>query len=119
MVPHDGHHQSHSYCAGSPTTDGRYLYASFGSFGTFCYDFDGKPIWSRDLGRMNTRLGWGEAVTPVVHGHLLLLNFDQEAASTLYCLDTATGKTVWAAKREEKTSWNTPLVAQFGGKTQV
>lgn len=119
QVPHEGHHMSHSYCAGSPTTDGKLLYASFGSFGTFCYDFDGKLIWSRDLGRMNTRLGWGEAVTPVIHGSSLLLNFDQEADSVLYCLDAATGKTKWAAKRDEKTSWNTPLVVERNGTTQV
>ncbi|HEY2910854.1 MAG TPA: PQQ-binding-like beta-propeller repeat protein [Gemmataceae bacterium] len=118
-VPHEGHHASHSYCAGSPTTDGQRLYASFGSFGTYCYDFNGKPLWSRDFGRMNTRLGWGEAVTPVIHGKSLLLNFDQEADSLLYCLDPATGETKWAAKRNEKTSWNTPLVAEFRGKTQV
>ena len=118
-VPHEGHHPSHSYAAGSPTTDGKLLYASFGSFGTYCYDFDGNRKWSRDLGRMHTRLGWGEAVTPVIHGNNLLLNFDQEADSKLYCLDPATGDTRWAAKRDEKTSWNTPLVTEFGGKTQV
>jgi outer membrane protein assembly factor BamB len=118
-VPHEGHHNSHSYAAGSPTTDGRNLYASFGSFGTYCFDFDGKLIWSRDLGRMHTRLAWGEAVTPVIHGDSLLLNYDQEADSVLYCLEAATGKTKWAAKRNEKTSWNTPLVVEHGGRTQV
>ena len=64
-VPHEGHHETHSYAAGSPTTDGKRLYVSFGSFGTYCYDLDGKLLWSRDLGRLHTRLGWGEAVTPV------------------------------------------------------
>lgn len=118
-VPHEGHHASHSYAAGSPTTDGRFLYVSFGSFGNYCYDFDGNLKWSRDLGRLNTRLGWGEAVTPVVHKGSLLLNYDQEAGATLYCLDTATGKTRWEAKRDEKTSWNTPLVVEHGGVTQV
>ena len=119
MVPHEGHHASHSYAAGSPTTDGKLLFASFGSFGTFCYDFDGNKIWERDLGRINSRLGWGEAVTPVAHGGALLLNFDQEADSALHCLDAATGTPRWAAKRDEKTTWHTPLVAEFGGKTQV
>jgi outer membrane protein assembly factor BamB len=118
-VPHEGHHPSHSYAAGSPTTDGRRLYASFGSFGTYCYDLDGNLVWSRDLGRLHTRLGWGEAVTPVVRAGNLLLNLDQEADSALYCLDAATGQTKWAARRDERTSWNTPLVAEFGGKTQV
>jgi outer membrane protein assembly factor BamB len=118
-VPHEGHHTSHSYAAGSPTTDGKFLYAAFGSFGTFCFDLDGKLIWKRDFGRMHTRLGWGEAVTPVLHKGSLLLNYDQEADSVLYCLDAATGETKWAAKRDEKTSWNAPLVVEYGGRTQV
>ncbi|HJZ53387.1 MAG TPA: PQQ-binding-like beta-propeller repeat protein [Gemmataceae bacterium] len=118
-VPHEGHHPSHSYAAGSPTTDGQFLYVSFGSFGNYCYDFDGNLIWSRDLVRLHTRLGWGEAVTPVVHKGNLLLNYDQEADAALYCLDAATGKTRWVAPRTEKTSWNTPLVVEHGGTTQV
>jgi outer membrane protein assembly factor BamB len=120
MVPHEGTHETHSYAAGSPTTDGKLLYVSFGSFGTYCYDFDGNLKWSRtDLGRMHTRLGWGEAVTPVVHGDSLLLNYDQEADSHLLCLDTSTSKTKWDVKRDEKTTWSTPLVVDHGGKMQV
>src|SRR5262245_52636938 len=118
-VPHEGHHQTHSYAAGSPTTDGQRLYVSFGSFGLYCYDLSGKPLWSRDFGRLVTRLGWGEAVTPVIHGDSLLINWDQEADSKLICLDAATGKTKWEAPRDEKTSWNTPLVVEHKGKTQV
>src|SRR5581483_2859113 len=118
-VPHEGHHQTHSYAAGSPTTDGRFLYVSFGSFGNYCYDLKGKLQWSRHLGRLITRYGWGEAVTPVVHGKDLLLNWDQETESALYCLDAATGKTRWKAARDEKTSWNTPLVVEHKGVTQV
>jgi len=118
-VPHEGHHPTHSYAAGSPTTDGHFLYASFGSFGIYCYGLEGTLIWQRDLGRLNTRLGWGEAVTPVVHGDALLLNYDQEADSALYCLDAKTGVTKWKADRGEKTSWNTPLVVEYKGRTQV
>jgi outer membrane protein assembly factor BamB len=118
-VPHEGHHASHSYAGGSPATDGMHVYASFGSFGTYCYDLAGNLIWSRDFGRLRTRLGWGEAVTPVVHKGNLLLNYDQEADSVLHCLDAATGKTKWAAKRDEASTWSTPLVAESGGRAQV
>jgi outer membrane protein assembly factor BamB len=118
-VPHEGHHPTHSYAAGSPTTDGKFLYVSFGSFGTYCYDLDGKPQWQREPGRLNTRLGWGEAVTPVVHGDSLLLNYDQEADSALICLDARSGKTKWRTPRDEHTSWNTPLVVEHRGRTQV
>lgn len=118
-VPHEGTHETHSYAAGSPTTDGKFLFASFGSFGTYCYDLDGTLKWSRDLGPLHTRLGWGEAVTPVIAGDSLLINYDQEADSALYCLDAATGKDRWVAKRDEKTSWNTPLVVEHAGRKQV
>jgi outer membrane protein assembly factor BamB len=75
--------------------------------------------WSRDLGPIHSRLGWGEAVTPVISGNSLLLNYDQEANSALYCLDAANGKTRWVSKRDEKTSWNTPLIAEHDGRKQV
>jgi len=118
-VPHEGYHKTHSYAAGSPATDGARLYASFGSFGVFAFDLDGKQLWKRDFGRMRTRLGWGEAVTPVVHGGSVILNWDQEAESKLIVLDAATGKTKWEAKRAEKTSWNAPLAVTHGDRTQV
>jgi outer membrane protein assembly factor BamB len=118
-VPHEGHHPTHSYAAGSPTTDGRFLYVSFGSFGVYCYDLDGKLQWQRDLGRLHSRFGWGEAVTPVIYGDRLLLNWDQEVDSALICLDARTGTTLWRAARDEKSSWNTPLVVEHKGQTQV
>jgi outer membrane protein assembly factor BamB len=118
-VPHEGHHTSYGYAGGSPTTDGERLYVSFGSFGNYCYDLDGNLLWSRDLGLIHSRLGWGEAVTPVVHGDNLLLNWDQEADSALYCLDAKSGEVRWRAPRDERTTWNTPLVVEHGGRTQV
>lgn len=118
-VPHEGHHPTHSYAAGSPTTDGQRLYVSFGSFGVYAYDLAGNLLWKRDLGRIQSRLGWGEAVTPVVHGEKLVLNWDQEVGARLIVLDTATGATRWEVKRDERTTWSTPLVLNHGGRTQV
>jgi outer membrane protein assembly factor BamB len=119
QVPHEGHHPTHSYAAGSPTTDGKILCVSFGSRGIYGYCLNGELLWQRDLGQLNTRLGWGEAVTPVLHGNALLLNWDQEDASALICLDAHTGQTNWKASRDEKTSWNSPLVITRQGRAQV
>jgi outer membrane protein assembly factor BamB len=118
-VPHEGHHPTHNYAAGSPTTDGKFLYVSFGSFGVYCYDLDGKLQWQYDLGRMQTRLGWGEASTPVVFGDCLVVNCDHEGKSFVVVLDTHTGKPRWRADRDEPTSWSTPLVVEYKGRTQV
>ena len=118
-VPHEGHHETHSYASGSPTTDGDRLYVSFGSFGIFCLDLTGKLLWERQLGKLTTRRGYGEAVSLVQHQGRLLINWDQEVDSALYCLDANTGGTKWKAIRDEITTWTTPLVTEFGGKTQV
>jgi outer membrane protein assembly factor BamB len=118
-VPHEGHHPTHSYAAASPTTDGKYLYASFGSRGIYCYDLEGKLQWQRDFGRMETRLGWGEGTSPVLHGDSLIVNWDHEAGSFIACLDARTGKTRWKEDRDEVTSWATPLVVERKGRIQV
>jgi outer membrane protein assembly factor BamB len=118
-VPHEGHHMTHSYAAGSPTTDGQRLIVSFGSFGLYCFDLDGKLLWERQLGRQETRLGWGEAVTPVLNNHRVYVNWDHEGNSFLIALDAADGKTLWKIDRDEPSSWATPLVIEHDGKTQI
>jgi outer membrane protein assembly factor BamB len=118
-VPHEGHHDSHSYAAYSPVTDGKRVYAHFGSFGVYAYDLKGKFLWQRDFGRMATRLGWGEGGSPTVHDGRLFLTWDQEADSFIAVLDAATGKTLWKIPRDEVTTWATPLVVPWKGTTQV
>ena len=114
QVPHAGKHQTHTYAAGSPTTDGERLYVSFGSQGIYCYSLSGELVWQVDLGDMTTRYGWGEAVTPVLVGDLLIVNWDQEQGSFITALDKRTGKEVWKVNRsKEVTSWNTPLVVDY------
>jgi outer membrane protein assembly factor BamB len=119
VVPQEGRHPTNTYASASPTTDGRRLYVSFGSQGIFCYDFAGERIWDRDLGDMVTRFGWGEGTSPVLHGDCLIVNWDHEGQSFLAVLDSATGETKWRVDRDEVTSWSTPRVVEYGGRTQV
>jgi len=117
QVPHAGKHQTHTYAAGSPTTDGKHLYASFGSQGIFCFSLAGELVWKIDLGDMTTRYGWGEAVSPVLARDVLIVNWDQEQGSFIVGLDKRTGKTIWKVDRAaEVTSWNTPLVVENAGQ---
>ena len=117
QVPHEGHHDTQTYAAGSPTTDGERLYASFGSRGIYCYTLDGELLWQKDLGDMRTRFAWGEAVTPALAGKALIVNWDQEEGSFVVALSTETGEELWRKDRpDEKTSWNTPLITEFDGR---
>ena len=118
-VPHEGRHGTNTYSSGSPTTDGQRLYVTFGSHGLFCYDLDGNLIWKRDLGDMITRFGWGEGASPALHGDALAVNWDHEGSSQVYVLDALTGKTRWHAKREEETTWSTPLIVTYEGHEQL
>ena len=118
-VPHEGHHQTGSFAAGSPITDGQYVYAFFGSYGIYCYDMDGDLKWSEDLGDMRTRNSFGEGTSPALHGDTLVVNWDHEGESKIYALDARTGDVKWEKPRDEQTTWNTPLVAEYNGRTQV
>lgn len=118
-VPKEGQHLTNTYASSSPVTDGRRLFVSFGSRGIFCYDLDGNLKWERDLGQMRTRRGWGEGVSPALHGETLIVNWDHEDPSFIVAMDAATGKTRWQADRDEPTSWATPLVVKCDGRTQV
>lgn len=118
-VPNEGHHGDNSFATASPTTDGKKLYAWFGSAGLFCYDLEGNLVWSRGLGPVKTRLSFGEGSSPVVHGNRVMILRDQDEQSYLVALDADSGETVWQANRDEPSAWATPLVVQFEGKTQI
>ncbi len=119
VVPHEGKHGDNTFASASPTTDGEFLYVSFGSRGVYCYDLDGNLQWSRDLGQMQTRNGFGEGASPVVYGDTLVVTWDHEGDSALYALNAKTGETLWQVERDEPTTWNTPLVVEHNGVTQV
>ena len=118
-VPHESLHPTNTYASSSATTDGQYLYASFGSFGIYCYDLDGDLKWTRDLGEMQTRNSFGEGASPTIHNGTLVVNWDHEGPSFIAALDAATGETKWKRDRDELTTWNTPLIVEAAGRTQV
>ena len=47
------------------------------------------------------------------------MQWDHEGESFLVALDRKTGRELWRQKRDEETSWATPLVVEHAGRTQV
>ena len=117
--PHEGGHNTGSLASNSVITDGRLLYAFFGSRGLYCLDLNGDIKWQKDLGKMQTLHAHGEGSSPVVHGDTLIVCWDHEGASFLFAFDKTTGRQLWKVPRDEKTSWSTPLVVESEGRTQV
>jgi outer membrane protein assembly factor BamB len=118
-LPHEGTHQDGTYASGSVLTDGARVYAFFGSRGLYALDMQGKPVWEKDLGRMQTRNAFGEGASPALHGDTLVVNWDHEGSDFVAALDAKTGKERWRQSRDEPTTWATPHVAVHGGKPQV
>lgn len=119
-VPHAGHQPNNTFASASPSTDGKVVVAYFGSQGLHCYDMEGNLKWAKDFGRMQTKMGFGEGASPMLHGDTVIVNWDDEQDNDfLAAFDKQTGKELWRTPRSEATTWSTPLVVEHGGQRQV
>ena len=115
-VPKEKRHIKSTYASSTPATDGQVVVAYFGSQGIYAFDLEGKPLWKRDLGRLDVgaydapQYEWGTASSPILHQNLVIVQCDQQKGSFLIALDRMTGETVWRTPREELPSWGTPAV---------
>ncbi len=112
-------HATASHISNSSVTDGKFLYAYFGSRGLYCLDFSGNIIWKRDFGQMQKRMNFGEGSSPALYGNKLVIQWDHEGQSEIFCVDKTTGKDVWNRQRDEQSSWATPFILNYDGKVQV
>lgn len=118
-IPASTIHIKNSYASETPVTDGERVYAYFGNVGLFCYDLEGKLLWSQKWGPFKTQFGWGTAASPALHkGRLYVVN-DNEEQSFLTALDARTGKELWRVPREERTNWATPFVWENEKRTEI
>jgi outer membrane protein assembly factor BamB len=118
-VPHEGHHQDHGFSSSSPVTDGRNVFAYFGSRGLHAFDVAGNLQWSKDLGRMQTKNSFGEGSSPALHGDTIVVTWDHEGEDFIIAMDKTSGKELWRQPREEDTAWATPFILEHQGKAQV
>lgn len=112
-------HPKSTYAAETPTTDGKRLYVLFGDVGLYCYDFDGKPLWSHTIDPKKTQFGYGAAASPIVQGDQVIMVYDNNEDSYIAAFDSATGKPGWRTARDEKSTWGTPLAWQHDGITEI
>jgi outer membrane protein assembly factor BamB len=118
--PHQKTHETNGFASASPCTDGKHVYAHFGSRGLFCYTLDGELEWKREnFGKMETLNGFGEGSSPTLEGNTILVPWDHNGPSMLYALDKLTGENIWKINRDEPTGWATPLVVEYAGKKQI
>ncbi len=119
-IPHEGHHQADgTFASPSPVADADGVYAYFGSRGLFALDRKGNVRWQKDLGDMRIKMTFGEGSSPALHGQYLVVNWDHEGEDFIVAFDKTTGDEIWRQRRDEETSWSTPLIVEHDGTMQV
>jgi outer membrane protein assembly factor BamB len=88
--------------SGSPSTDGKHVYAIFGTGDFACFDFDGKEIWQFNIqDRYGAiRMQWGWHTTPLLDGDRLYLALLHSGGNWVIAFNKADGKEVWKITRE-------------------
>ena len=114
---------SHANC--TPATDGKHLLVFFGSQGLYCYDLDGKLLWTKDLGYLDAgafdkpEIKWGFGSSPIIYEDKVIVLCDVNNQSFITALDLATGKDIWRTLRDETPTWGTPTVHRSEDRKQV
>ena len=100
------------FAAPTAAVDGQRVYAVFANGDLACFDFSGREVWARSLGKPENT--YGHASSLVLNRDVLLVQYDQasaeDAESALLGLDVRTGRTLWQVPRPVPNSWATPIV---------
>jgi outer membrane protein assembly factor BamB len=112
-------HPKSTYASETPTTDGKRLYVLFGDVGLYCYDLNGKPLWSHAIEPKKTFFDYGTAASPVVHDGQVIMLYDNQEQSYLASFDAETGKQLWRTERDETSTWATPFIWKNELRTEI
>ncbi len=124
-VPKIKRHIKATHANSTPATDGQHIVALFGSEGLYCYDFDGKLLWKKDLGVLDSgwfydpSYQWEHGSSPVLYKNLVIVQADLQKGSFIAAYDLKDGHQVWRTDRDENPSWATPSVFETGKRAEL
>ncbi|WP_319481742.1 PQQ-binding-like beta-propeller repeat protein [uncultured Draconibacterium sp.] len=99
------------------TTDGKAVFAIFGTGDVIAFDMNGKRLWARNLGVPDNHYGHSSSL--ITWNGKLLVQYDTNRGGKVMALDNKTGETVWETVRNSKISWASPVLAEVDGKYQL
>ena len=119
-IPQDGVERGHNkngHASATPITDGRLVYASFGTHGLYAFDFDGKIVWHAQVPKLDNY--HGSAGSPVLYQNTVILYQDHQGQSFVVAFHKQTGNMIWRTKRDARTGWGTPVVIRAGRRDEL
>ncbi len=124
-VPRVKRHLKSTHANSTLVTDGRHVVAFFGSEGLYCYDMDGKLLWSKNFGLLDSgyfmvpAAQWEFGSSPIIHEDRIIIQCDVQKNSFLAALNVEDGSEIWRTPREDVPTWGTPAISVSGGKLQI
>jgi outer membrane protein assembly factor BamB len=98
-------------------TDGRAVFAIFGTGDVIALDMSGKRLWARNLGVPDNHYGHSSSL--IIYKDKLLIQYDTNRSGKLLALDVKSGTTVWETARNSKISWSSPILVNTGSRMEL
>jgi outer membrane protein assembly factor BamB len=116
---YDSRHKKASFASSTPATDGKYVFAFFGSEGLYAYDFKGTLLWKQQFNKLGTAsVGYG--VSPILYENLVILQCDDSGLNSfIVAFDKKTGKEAWRVPRKVDVTWSTPVLVHTPARTEL
>ncbi len=110
------------YAAPTAATDGERVYAIFANLDLVAIDFEGKHVWSKNLGVPDNHYGY--AASLAFYKDRLLVQYDQGDGkkaddSKLFAFKGSDGSVVWESPRTIMNSWPSPVLRKIGDSFQL
>jgi outer membrane protein assembly factor BamB len=124
-VPKIKRHTKATHANSTMATDGKHLIAFFGSEGLYCYDLNGKLLWKKDFGVLDSgwfvspQAQWGFASSPIIYENMVIVQCDVLTKPFIAALDIEGGREIWRTSRDEVPTWSTPTVHTEGDRAQI
>jgi outer membrane protein assembly factor BamB len=112
----------------SPVTDGKTVWVMFGTGDLAAFDFSGRLLWARNLGKEygNFSVLWLYGSSPMLYQNRLYIEvLHRNPASYILCLDPQTGTNIWRHIRltdaisESQEAYSTPIPSETARGTEI
>lgn len=126
-VVHDGNfpsrgevHKKGTNANSTVASDGEKVFIAFlnaGAITVSAYSLDGQPAWRQEVGKFQSKFGY--APSPLVYKSFVIIAADNGGGGYLAALDRATGEIRWRKKRDNISSYSSPMIAPVNGRDQL